>query len=77
MKSIIMVIFSCTLVTIALAGSDSYVPDSTTEHPPSSKPDFCAECQSFWSSGKPPSSADRAPKEIRGPPGRRYLCRLG
>ena len=64
MKSSIFAIFFCTLVTLALAGSDSHVPDSTTEQPSSSKPDFCAECQSIWSSGKPPSSADCDPKNF-------------
>ncbi|KAL7012245.1 hypothetical protein ACKWTF_014711 [Chironomus riparius] len=64
MKSVIIVIFISTLVTLTLAGSDSHIPDSTTEQPSSSKPDFCAECQSIWSSGKPPSSVDCDPKNF-------------
>jgi hypothetical protein len=64
MKSVIICAFISTLITLAAAGSDSYIPSSTTEQPSSSKPDFCAECQSIWSSGKPPSSFDCDPKKF-------------
>lgn len=66
MKSILVIIFTSTLVTLTLAGGGTYVPSSTIEQPSSSssKPDFCAECQSIWSSGKPPSSPNCDPKKF-------------